>query len=789
MSQLFVSGLGEKSGPARCILSRMGKAFKVGLIALTLLVLSIVALGTKLPAALALVNSPPIQLFFVPLPDDQVHTALNAMMLNQGRPLGNTMHSIVSIVATLDGTVIYYDHWEDGYEVDLLHPVQSTTEIWGDGNPANGIPPGYSTDLIGTDDVIALEEDIDVPRSAAELHHDGGDKFGANRVIVVARAEWATDPGSVLAGAVEVYDTSEYGTYFEIPIGEDVPDDNGMFNYVSLLVMASQDGTTLQVDLDGDGVVDDTVVLNQGESYHADGGVQSGASVRASRPVQVHVITGDPYEPRYYYESRWYAMYPVEEWGSGYFSPVGTSRRLDGQVQQTYILIYNPGETPITVNYDTRVGSGSFNVAANGVYWYEMPENSAAHLYTADGSTFFAVATVGANPSANSSYEWGFSLVPEGELTTAAVVGWGPGNGLDDPTGAANGSPVWVTSATTLTLYVDYDGNPTTGPLVDPNGNHYDVDYLLLPLESLKVYDNSDNDQTGMRLYTLEGGRIATAWGEDPSTANSLTPFLDLGYTVKPLQPRVVVDKELAASHVDVVNGSVVTFTIAITNIGSSVIDVLPLNDTYDPFYLSFMGAVPYPEEDADDGIISWNDLTGPAPHGFDRNLPPGASFIITTTFRVVHDITSTVNTASISDVVDIYDNDANEDDDGVEINDIPTIPTAVELLYFRVGGVAGTQVRLEWATAVEIDTFGFRLYRASSADRSRAVPVAFVPSAAHGGGAAYSYTDTVPSPGIWWYWLADVDTIGNEVFHGPVSAGVGVAVLPYQLYLPLVLR
>jgi hypothetical protein len=32
-------------------------------------------------------------------------------------------------------------------------------------------------------------------------------------------------------------------------------------------------------------------------------------------------------------------------------------------------------------------------------------------------------------------------------------------------------------------------------------------------LESARVYDNSDNDQTGMRLYTLDGTLITTAWG------------------------------------------------------------------------------------------------------------------------------------------------------------------------------------------------------------------------------------------------------------------------------------
>lgn len=252
------------------------------------------------------------------------------------------------------------------------------------------------------------------------------------------------------------------------------------------------------------------------------------------------------------------------------------------------------------------------------------------------------------------------------------------------------------------------------------------------------------------------------------------------------IDPAVVVDKQVAAVDLDNVQPNYVTFTIAITNVGPSTIDVLPLLDQYDPYYLSFTDATPYPEEDADDGILTWYDLTGPAPNGFNRNLSPGESFVVTATFRVVHDITTTINTAIISDVVDIYENRANDDEDDAIVSDVPT---AVELIYFRVGDVTGHQVRLEWATAVEMDNFGFRLYRAPEADRSRATPLDFVPSQAQGGGATYDYTDTVPADRLWWYWLADVDSAFLETFHGPVRAVVGAAALPYRVYLPLVMR
>jgi hypothetical protein len=51
-------------------------------------------------------------------------------------------------------------------------------------------------------------------------------------------------------------------------------------------------------------------------------------------------------------------------------------------------------------------------------------------------------------------------------------------------------------------------------------------------------------------------------------------------------------------------------------------------------------------------------------------------------------------------------------------------------------------------------------------------------------------YTDTVPSDGVWWYWLADVDTGGVETrsMQAGVRAEVNAA-LRYRVYLPVVFK
>lgn len=251
--------------------------------------------------------------------------------------------------------------------------------------------------------------------------------------------------------------------------------------------------------------------------------------------------------------------------------------------------------------------------------------------------------------------------------------------------------------------------------------------------------------------------------------------------------PSVTVDKVLIAADTDLAAPNFVTFTIHITNTGPSVLNVLPLIDIYTSTNLSFVSAVPTPDDNVDDGNLLWSDLTASGPGGFGRNLAPGEGFVITTTFRVVQSITSTTNTALVQGAVDTFGNTATDVSDAVVISNIPT---AVKLLYFRLGNVSGPTVTLEWATGSEVDNFGFRLYRAPSSDFAQASEIAFVPAANNGAaGAQYSYTDA-PGSGNWYYWLVDVDTHGVETSHGPVTTAIApTGPLPYQLFLPILQR
>ncbi len=115
--------------------------------------------------------------------------------------------------------------------------------------------------------------------------------------------------------------------------------------------------------------------------------------------------------------------------------------------------------------------------------------------------------------------------------------------------------------------------------------------------------------------------------------------------------------------------------------------------------------------------------------------------------------------------------------------------PTAVELLYF-LADRNGESVVLQWATAQEVNNYGFSLYRAPVDDFTQAELIHFEPSAMRGGtgsGATYRYLDTPALYGKWWYWLADIDTQGVQTLYNP---SVAIAMqLQFQVYLPRTVR
>jgi uncharacterized repeat protein (TIGR01451 family) len=266
--------------------------------------------------------------------------------------------------------------------------------------------------------------------------------------------------------------------------------------------------------------------------------------------------------------------------------------------------------------------------------------------------------------------------------------------------------------------------------------------------------------------------------------------------------PVVVTDPEVALTKDTVPPGAVdgiITFTIRITNTGPSTLEQVPLIDHFSGpiVYLPERSSPPADIVDNTAQELGWTDLTANTEYGFGRNLPPGEFFVITTVFslteyteRFTMTNVATVTTESGDVATDVFDNPANEAYDDEILTDVPT---AVELLYFQ-GERQEDDVILRWATAVEIDNFGFRLLRSSTGSLVDAVEIGLVPGQGRGtaSGASYTFIDEEVEPDqTYTYWLVDVDVNGNETTHEPVtidSVGLDEG-NSSTIYLPLIFK
>ncbi|WP_300557384.1 Ig-like domain-containing protein [Limnohabitans sp. Rim8] len=546
------------------------------------------------------------QTHYVPLAEANIQTALKAI---NTQVTGN-IQTVIAITATSNGTVVVYDQWEDGYETSISNPTQATTRVWTynngwfvdtsrDGIQNNTEAAVSGTGIRVTGQSIILSNAVN-PTTPATVDFDGRDKVGSTKAISVTRAGWSSTPGTVLAGAVNVIDSGNAGKVYTLPVGQNIETvavgTNKLFEYTSAHIMATQDNTVVNIDKDGNGSTDITVILNEGQSYFVNGGLNAGAKVTADKGVGVYLIAGDVASS---YENRWFALTADEQWASSYYAPVGTTLTAN----PAYVVIYNPEGA--NIQYETAFGSGTIaTTGSSGTTWasnsttkssYFLMPASAARFFTTDTVSpggalkrFYAVSVIDADAIDNATHDWSYSLVPESYLTDKFVVAWGPG--ADNVTrtlasGDLNASPVWLTPVNNAWIYVDsttvqlrdgagnlISGTVTAATANDPARTRFAVNKL----QSYRLFDTSDKDQTGLTVYTLDGTLLTAAWGEDPSIAGPGTPYLDMGTTVTPF-PDYVLSKESvennpADTNTTVELGEEVKYTVRLTN--RAVIDL-----------------------------------------------------------------------------------------------------------------------------------------------------------------------------------------------------------------------
>ncbi|MBU0703699.1 MAG: DUF11 domain-containing protein, partial [Chloroflexi bacterium] len=517
--------------------------------------------------------------------------------------------STVSLVATANYQVVYYDHREDGYEADLLNPVQSTTKIYGDDDTSNG---GVGNDILLAGDAINLTSDqgvggtaaitasvpVSPTRDATYIRYDGSDRIiTSGGPVNLTHAMWPLGI-SWTGGAWEVYSRQAYAdTYsYHLPIGEDLyafgggnTGIYGDFRNVYLQLGAFEDNTTVSISNSTNTI---NLTLDRGQTYFSVGyinstsapaiTINSGTVIHSNKPTQVGLVTGADGA----FQGRFLIVLPDREWGADYVVPVPRGVGLgddDGhQDAPAEIYLSNPNNFPIEIQAYDAVTHTSFVIGPTGstsatVPYSQkrggsyVPQDSAARFTSSDG--VFGVVVCA--DTSRIDYDWGFSAIPAKYLTQDYYVPWAPGT----TDFSNNGSPVWVTPlADDTTFYADY--SPLDGVV--------DETFTLDVLAQRRIFDTIDNDNTGMHVWAT--GQFAIAWGEDPRAADSSNPYLDMGFAVLPLQQRwldpvLTLDKTVNPTILPP-DGGTVTFTLVAQShnvplVNVDITDTLPISWTY----------------------------------------------------------------------------------------------------------------------------------------------------------------------------------------------------------------
>jgi uncharacterized repeat protein (TIGR01451 family) len=495
--------------------------------------------------------------------------------------------SLISFAISTTGTVIWYDHWEDGYEEDVRNPASATTQVWGDGVASNGCHPNVisctdSNDRFNAGDSVVIQNIVQIGtnnnpvRDSTQVFFDGADRIQSSFPIAVTRAAYPENPGSLMAGGVEVLDTSLWGKSFKAPVGRDTAFETDGFQYSALYVMAGMDDTKVYIKGSSS-----PTILNMGESIHVL--VNQGDTVTSDKFVQVDFLTGDIDSD---YELRWYSLRATEDWSDKYLSPVGDS------TGETKLVIYNPNT--FSINVKITVNDGDVTNTINGgehIVSDIIKTGSAALLEETSGNNFIVLSVTDTLGSGR-LFDWGFPVVAVRDLTPQVLIGLGFGctdnkclqesyNDKDTR------SVVWVSPVEDADFYVDYQ-----------NDGDVDVTYQVNYLDSQVILDETDKDMSGAVIFATRkdsgptGTQVnfAAAWGQDPLRSGSSDgSALDLGTLVVPFNGfqaskivELVDDKDNSG---EISPGDKIMYTIVVSNVGQQDIPTggVTLQDTLDP--------------------------------------------------------------------------------------------------------------------------------------------------------------------------------------------------------------
>jgi hypothetical protein len=386
-------------------------------------------------------------------------------------PVPQGMNSVISATATANNQVIYYDHWEDGFEADIRNPVQTSTLVVGDADLTNGqicqfnplIPCG--TDFLLTGDFVNFNSDQGLvagvggcaaapndlfcsvpltPRPAPGANCSSGCRFDGGDLLFTSGGPLSVvhtqDPLSpFIGGATEMLSRQavENATSYTVPVGVDTYAGNNTvtepFKYVDVNILAFEDNTQIFIDSPGAGSV--SVTLNKGQHYSSRGGldgtpapaltINAGTKISTTGAISGLIFTGGDGT----YATRFYALLPDLLHSTDYMiTAPGDDPALQGS-RPLNIYMFNPDPlNPINVTLTDSVGTTVVAVAAGAVLDYF----TATGRFVPTGSTVRLTSDrrfwgVSAYDHQSPSNDWGHSWLARSFLADTYTVSFAPG--------------------------------------------------------------------------------------------------------------------------------------------------------------------------------------------------------------------------------------------------------------------------------------------------------------------------------------------------------------------------
>ncbi|MCB9147385.1 MAG: DUF11 domain-containing protein [Caldilineaceae bacterium] len=290
-------------------------------------------------------------------------------------------------------------------------------------------------------------------------------------------------------------------------------------------------------------------------------------------------------------------------------------------------------------NYEVRVSLTDGSLPANSAITQadqngDSTNNNKSDLDDSDGDNgvlnvgFSTIAFTAGGPGGNNhTLDFGFApAIAKGaiEVTKNIAVG-------SDPAGVSSWEFTIASTTAGCALPAPYDTNPVLNTATGADGQ-------TVTFSNLLVDDGSSNTCN----YTVTETSIPAGWQTTSSTTNPQTGLTvsdggttQISFTNEEAPVTAIDLVKIVNTPTPVTVGSLISFTIRITNTGDLPITSLPLTDTYEVSYLLYDSVLdqtgPNPASDpTDDGSITWDNVID---FDGDNQLVPNESLALIVSF------------------------------------------------------------------------------------------------------------------------------------------------------------